>query len=344
VTGVVSVIDFAADHVLTVVWLKATLFITALMVLHLMLGRLSAAARSMLWTVSVAALVPLAAMQYLTPQAGPVLVDFPTFLFRHSVGDVAGLFLSRPLPWPSGLGWAADVPVARWLGALWMLGATILLARLAYQIHVLRRAAAAAETWPAVSVAGITVGLSPSVDTPLTFGWRRPHILLPPDARDWPDERLAAVLAHERAHIRRRDFATLMLTEVVKALYWINPIAWRLAAMVRTELECACDDAVLRAGVPPAEYVRHLLGMAAGVHHLPHRPALQMARPSLFRVRVHAILDASVDRGIPSWRGIIGAALFCLVLAGGLAGSSLWACGETSAAAHTAPHTAAQTG
>ena len=343
-SAVVSLIDFAADHVLTVVWLKATIFISALMVLHLTLGRLSAAARSMLWTVSVAALVPLAALQYLTPQAGLVLVDFPTFLFRHSVGDVAALFTSRSLPWPSGWAWVADVPVARWLGALWMLGAIILLARLACQIHRLRRTAAAAEPWRVVSFAGVTVALSASVDSPLTFGWRRPHILLPLDARDWPDERLAAVLAHERAHIGRRDFATLVLTEVVKALYWINPIAWRLAAIVRAELECACDDAVLRTGVPPVEYVRHLLSMAAREHHLPPRPALQMARPSLFRVRVNAILDAGLDRGIPSWRGMIGAALFSLVLAGGLAGWSLWACGETSAAAHTAPQTTPETG
>ena len=40
---------------------------------------------------------------------------------------------------------------------------------------------------------------------PLTWGFVKPVILLPADAREWPEEHIRVVLAHELAHIRRRD-------------------------------------------------------------------------------------------------------------------------------------------
>ena len=60
--------------------------------------------------------------------------------------------------------------------------------------------------------------------TPATFGVRRPVVLFPTVAREWPGERLSAVLYHELAHVQRLDYASLLLLELVRAFYWVNPL------------------------------------------------------------------------------------------------------------------------
>ena len=52
---------------------------------------------------------------------------------------------------------------------------------------------------------------------PLTYGWPRAALLLPADAVNWPTERLEAALLHELVHIRRRDWAWQMASELADA-------------------------------------------------------------------------------------------------------------------------------
>jgi HEAT repeat protein len=80
------------------------------------------------------------------------------------------------------------------------------------------------------------------------------------------------------------------------ALYWLNPlvhVAFRRAAL---ETERACDDAVLRAGTPEAEYAAHLAAVAALLGGVRTGAALAMTRPSTLLVRVRAILDGRSNR------------------------------------------------
>jgi beta-lactamase regulating signal transducer with metallopeptidase domain len=327
---ILEVLAFSADHVITVVWLKATMLLSLLMLAQVALRRWSAGSRAAVWTVGVSALVVLPAGHYFAPQAGPLLLDFPVFLYQNTPGALTGIV--DPAAAVTPITWPAHQSLALWIAGIWLAGTVSLLARLAWQTRRLAQIANAAQPAPGLSGDGVAVGFSSDVDAPLTFGWRRPRILLPMDAHQWTPDVTSAVLAHELAHVQRRDYLALILTEIAKALYWINPLAWRFAARVRAELECACDDAVLRAGIAPVEYVRHLVGMATRPRRLPEHAMLPMARRSLFPARVRAILDQNVDRRGASARDVIVVGIISLLLVSSLAGAAVWACPATAAA------------
>jgi beta-lactamase regulating signal transducer with metallopeptidase domain len=83
----------------------------------------------------------------------------------------------------------------------------------------------------------------------VTWGLLQPKVILPAAARDWSDDRARVVLRHELAHIRRGDWAVFMAAEVLRAVYWFNPLVWMACNRVRQDSEHACDDVVLNAGV-----------------------------------------------------------------------------------------------
>jgi hypothetical protein len=100
------------------------------------------------------------------------------------------------------------------------------------------------------------------------------------------------VLAHELAHIARRDPLRHVLTRLVVAAYWFHPLAWLAARQARAAQEQACDEAVLALGTRPSVYARVLMELA----HSPtsRRPlaALPMAERPFLETRIMAILDA----------------------------------------------------
>ncbi|MES2571625.1 MAG: M56 family metallopeptidase [Verrucomicrobiota bacterium] len=132
---------------------------------------------------------------------------------------------------------------------------------------------------------------------PMTWGLFRPRLLLPADAEDWSRERREVVLRHELAHIARRDYAANLLTELVCALYWFNPLVWITARRLKMEREQACDDMVLKAGVRPTLYAEEVLQIAAQfpLSRLAACGAVAMA--STLEGRLLAILDGKRNRG-----------------------------------------------
>jgi beta-lactamase regulating signal transducer with metallopeptidase domain len=134
---------------------------------------------------------------------------------------------------------------------------------------------------------------------PLTWGLWRPIVVLPDTALAWPQERLAAALRHEFGHIRRQDCLTLLLAQVVCALYWMNPLVWLAAQRLRMAQEQACDDLVLRSGASAADYAELLVQTVRSLNgqRLVGRHALAMAQPSTLAARVAAIVDDQRNRG-----------------------------------------------
>ncbi|MCW3059272.1 MAG: TonB family protein [Capsulimonas sp.] len=135
-------------------------------------------------------------------------------------------------------------------------------------------------------------------ETPMTWGWLRPILLLPEEAAQWPTERLRAVIQHECAHIARFDWLTQTLTQFLCAMCCINPLIWVLARKMRQEAELACDDAVLLAGMPAPDYASHLLDVARLLKIAKRKPAgvVAMASRSEVGSRLAAILDRSRPR------------------------------------------------
>ncbi len=132
----------------------------------------------------------------------------------------------------------------------------------------------------------------------VTWGLAQPKIVLPAAAHDWPAARARIVLAHELAHVGRRDWLIQMAAELVRAAYWFNPLAWIACRRLRLESEHACDDAVLSLGVDGSDYATHLLDIARDSRRHPRTwlPAPAMARPSSLERRVRAMLNVRLNR------------------------------------------------
>jgi beta-lactamase regulating signal transducer with metallopeptidase domain len=132
----------------------------------------------------------------------------------------------------------------------------------------------------------------------VTWGVRSPKILLPLAADIWPADRIRVVLAHELAHVMRNDWLLQISAELLRALYWFNPLVWLARRRLREESERACDDAVLATGVEPLAYATHLLEVAKGfsAHRSAWSPAPAIASPSHLERRIRAMLDARLNR------------------------------------------------
>lgn len=106
---------------------------------------------------------------------------------------------------------------------------------------------------------------SSAVATPLTTGIFSPAVVLPDGWREWPADKLAAVLAHENAHVSRRDALVAFLAHANRALFWFHPLAWWLERTLAVTAEHACDEAAARAVGQPRRYAEVLLDMAEAV-------------------------------------------------------------------------------
>ena len=133
----------------------------------------------------------------------------------------------------------------------------------------------------------------------VTWGLARPKVILPAAAATWSDERARVVLTHELAHIRRGDWIVQLSAELLRAIYWFNPLLWLACRRLRLESEHACDDEVMSRGVEGADYATHLIELARALNQRRQMwfPAPAMARPSSLERRVRAMLNVHHDRG-----------------------------------------------
>jgi beta-lactamase regulating signal transducer with metallopeptidase domain len=159
----------------------------------------------------------------------------------------------------------------------------------------------------------------------LTWGMFRPRIIVPAGAAAWTAGRIEAVLAHELAHIARRDWALQIATQIVCAVYWFNPLVWMTCRRLRNESEQACDDAVLRRGIDPADYATHLLAVARQVHAGGPRWASAPAilNSSSLERRIAAMLKPSCSREALTGTASLLALLVAFVVAAPVAALTL---------------------
>lgn len=81
------------------------------------------------------------------------------------------------------------------------------------------------------------------VKVPMTIGHMKPAILLPVGmVTGLPRDQVEALLAHELAHILRRDYLVNIMQSVIDILYFYHPGVRWISSQVRTERENCCDD------------------------------------------------------------------------------------------------------
>ncbi len=86
------------------------------------------------------------------------------------------------------------------------------------------------------------VYLSDKVKTPAVYGIIKPKIILP---TEYGVGELNYILMHENAHIKRRDNLIRLLAFVVVCIHWFNPFTWLMLKLLYSDIELACDEAVL---------------------------------------------------------------------------------------------------
>lgn len=105
---------------------------------------------------------------------------------------------------------------------------------------------------------GLDVRVSADIPSPSTFGTT---ILLPQEYSIWSRPKLAAVIAHERAHVLHRDCYVLWLARLHACVLWFNPLAWWLVRRLAALAEQTSDEAAVEALGDRANYAEILLGL-----------------------------------------------------------------------------------
>ena len=109
---------------------------------------------------------------------------------------------------------------------------------------------------------GVNVHRSRRASVPMVLGWLRPVILLPTStATSLAPRQLRAVLAHELAHVSRRDYLANLIQMAAETMLFHHPAAHWISRRIRTEREYCCDDVAVSVGADPADYARALAAL-----------------------------------------------------------------------------------
>jgi protein TonB len=129
------------------------------------------------------------------------------------------------------------------------------------------------------------------IEQPITFGVVRPIILLPETLRVQPREIQEAVLGHELLHVKRRDWAWLMVEEFAVCLFWFHPASWWLTSQIQHAREEVVDELAIQLTGRRKAYVEALLTFSDATSVVP--TAAFARRRHLFR-RIALVSKESV--------------------------------------------------
>lgn len=159
-----------------------------------------------------------------------------------------------------------------WLVWAWVAGAAVLLARWTVGFLQLRRLKRRARFLSATEAGAgrlcEELGIHPAfflserVQGPVTFGWRRPAVLLPGDFASLSPGARLTVLTHELMHVARRDWLWLLAEEAFSVLFWFHPAVWLIQPRIALTREQAVDFEVVRLSGERRPYMQALVAMA----------------------------------------------------------------------------------
>jgi beta-lactamase regulating signal transducer with metallopeptidase domain len=257
----------------------------------------TAAVRHRLWlAASVKFLVPF----WLLTQAG-TLVQWPSAPVARDWSRPGQLlstpFTSEALGAGATAGSLNGMNVVAILCAVWAIGALLTLGSWWYRWWQLRRVVARSEPF---AVDAAIEARRTDVHGPGVFGIVRPVLLVPRELCErLTASELAAVVAHEGCHIRRRDNLAMSVHMIVEALFWFHPLVWWIERRLVEEQERACDEDVLAGGTSPRIYAEGLLKVCE-LSTPALRPWVAGMRARDLNRRIEDIM-ANASRDLLSW-------------------------------------------
>lgn len=209
-------------------------------------------ARAWVWPADVAPAVEVTA-----PHAAPwdegVTVDPLTVGTPSEPGTILPESGPRPAPEPIVAAVRADWPLATWAALVWLAGACFVLGRGVQRVLGFQRLVRHALPVPAalerevrtvarrLGVRAPRVRSLAGVASPSIWCLGRPVLLWPRDVATESASARSALLAHELAHLARRDHWVSWLEVPAAALFWWNPLFWWIRGHVRRLAELSCD-------------------------------------------------------------------------------------------------------
>ena len=191
------------------------------------------------------------------------------------------------------------IPVA---ANLWLLGVLILLAYTAISYLTLRYKLRTAV------ILRDNVFQCETVSSPFVLGILKPRIFLP-YAMD--GKNLSHVVAHEKAHIRRKDHWWKPLGFLLLTVYWFNPLMWVAYILLCRDIELACDEKVIAelGNDQRADYTQALVACAV------NRRMIAACPLAFGEVGVKDRIKSIMNYRKPAFWVVVTALVVCLVVA-----------------------------
>jgi bla regulator protein BlaR1 len=152
--------------------------------------------------------------------------------------------------------------------------------------------------------------------TPVVIGHLKPVLLLPAGlVSGLPADEVEALLAHELAHVMRRDYLVNLLQNLVEILYFFHPGVRWISAGVRQEREHCCDDFAVDLCGDAQNYARALARLQVSGASFPEPALAAVGRPQRLLRRIVRLLGAP-RLGHDFREGFVSALLLVLGLLG----------------------------
>ena len=185
---------------------------------------------------------------------------------------------------------------------LWLLGALVMLGYTAVSYLMLRHKLATA-----VRLKN-NIYQCENVDSPFVLGMVRPRIYLP---FRMDGKNLNHVIAHEEAHIRRKDHWWKPLGFVLLAIHWFNPLMWVGYILLCRDIELACDEKVIKEmdNETKADYMQALVSCSV------NRRSIAACPLAFGEVGVKERVKTMMNYKKPAFWIVIAAVALCIVVA-----------------------------
>ncbi len=226
--------------------------------------------------------------------------------------------------------WRRPIPFLSVLAALWIAGSLAVLGcwmvrwrRLAMELRKARPAAGGLELSVLRRLQArptfrcpVALSISDTSLEPGVLGLLRPTLVWPRGISQRISEaQMEMIMAHELAHVRRRDNLTAALHMLVAAIFWFHPLVWWLQSRLLREREHACDDAVLMLLGQPEVYAESILRACRFSMALP-LACVSGITGSELKVRVRRIVSDSPVRSLTPRRKFLLVALAAAAILG----------------------------
>lgn len=163
---------------------------------------------------------------------GEHIGNLQTAIHRQSVN-----IISNTLASPAGASFNPMQAISLVAAFIWAVGVAVMLIISLVSFLSLKKTVS-----PSINTGG-NVFINDEIASPFVLGIIRPKIYIPSSLTEYEK---GFVIAHENAHIKRRDYLIKPLGYALLSLHWFNPLVWVAYILLCRDIESACDELVVK--------------------------------------------------------------------------------------------------